>query len=256
MNNTLSNGLDLLLILASSAKPYQLSEIANQINLPKSHVHRLLQTLIEHQYVEQASQRRYQIGIGALRLGHALLSQIPIRQYALPIMQKAVQSIKRPLTLALPFGHEGITVVYVTHDGIVRDTLDSLGSVLNSYSSACGKLFFAFMKRSPREELLKDMIFEKRGPNTHMTISSLKKDLNEIKRKEISISFLENGQDVVAMALPVKNDEGIVVAALGLSDCEKDFPKSKYKSVINQLQKNVKIIEKFYAKEPSYVTSN
>lgn len=249
MNHTLSNGLDLLLILANSAEPHQLSEIAKQLDLPKSHVHRLLQTLIEHQYVEQSSQRRYQIGVGALRLGHALLYRIPLRQFALPIMQKAVQTIKRPLTLALPFGNEGITVAHVTHDGIVRDTLESLGSVLSPYSSACGKLFFAFMKKDQQDLLMKDLVFEQRGPNTHQSINSLKKDLKQIKQNEISISYLENGKNVVAIALPIKNEEGFVVAALGLSDNEINFPKDQYKSVIKEIQKNVKIIEKFYTKE-------
>ncbi|HAI13838.1 MAG TPA: hypothetical protein DCM28_19185 [Phycisphaerales bacterium] len=217
MNHTLANGLEVLMFLANAPRPHGVSELAIALDLPKSHIHRLLQTLIENQYVEKDSARRYAIGIGALRLGHSLLRNIPIRQVALPVMQRMVRKVHLPMTLAMPFGNDGISVACVTHDGQIRDVTETLGSVLHANSSASGKLFLAFKPAKQRDEILAELDYRSITPNTHCSASSLRKNLIQIARQGYSLNDRENGVESASLAMPIRNDQQQVIAAIGLS---------------------------------------
>lgn len=53
LNSTFSKGLVLLEAMANSDKSCGVTELARQLSLGKSNVHRLLQTLVHHGYVRQ-----------------------------------------------------------------------------------------------------------------------------------------------------------------------------------------------------------
>jgi DNA-binding IclR family transcriptional regulator len=86
MNNTLINGLSLLLTVAKNPDDQGITELSYITGLPKSHVHRLLKSLAEAQYLEKDQQSRYKISVGALRLGSELLRNIPIRSMELKVL--------------------------------------------------------------------------------------------------------------------------------------------------------------------------
>jgi DNA-binding IclR family transcriptional regulator len=250
MNHTLANGLELLLFLADAPRPHGISELAQSLNLPKSHVHRLLQTLVENQYVEKDHKRRYVIGVGALRLGHALLRNIPIRQHALPAMQRAVRRIHLPMTLALPFGSSAITVAYVTHDGQIKQTSETLGGVLSPYASASGKLFLAFMPVKKRDATLKELDYTPMGPNTHRSAASLRKNLITIAKQDYSLNDRENGEESASLAVPIRNVAGNVFACLGLSGHYSEMLPARLPELldalhltVNQIQSNLMEID-------------
>lgn len=235
MNHTLANGLELLMFLADAPRPHGISELAQVLDLPKSHIHRLLQTLVDNQYVEKDSKRRYVIGVGALRLGHALLRNIPIRQIALPIMQRVTRRVHLPMTLALPFGHDGISVACVTHDGQIRDVTDTLGSVLYANTSASGKLFLAFKPASERDSILKELEYRDFGPNSLCSASALRKNLIAITKQDYSLNDRENGQESASLAVPIRNSDGDVIAAIGLSGHYTEFSKARLPELLDAL---------------------
>lgn len=217
MNSTLANGLSLLMVLAGRPRAHSVSELARELDLPKSHVHRLLQTLVENQYVEKDAQRQYAIGIGALRLGHALLKDIPIRQRALPHMRTMAQETGFSLTLALPLGMQAITVAHVSHDGEIRSTDETLGTVLDPVTSACGKLFLAHLSEEDLELQLCLVEFPKRGPNAHRNVESLLRDLQTIRTLGYSINDREASEEGCSLAIPFYGKDGELKGALGTS---------------------------------------
>ena len=243
MNHTLANGLELLLYLASSAQPHGISELAVALDLPKSHVHRLLQTLVENQYVEKDARRRYAIGVGALRLGHALLRNIPIRQIALPVLQRVVRRVHLPMTLAMPFGHDGISVACVTHDGQIRDVTETLGSVLHANTSASGKLFLAYKPAKDRDAILKELDYVQLGPKALTSASALKKNLIQIAKLDYSLNDRENGQDSASLAVPIRNEQDRVIAAVGFSGHHTEFSPKRLPELIDALKRTASQIQ-------------
>lgn len=243
MNHTLANGLELLMFLADAPRAHGVSELAKALGLPKSHVHRLLQTLVDNQYVEKDTKRRYVIGVGALRLGHSLLRNIPIRQFALPVMQRVTRRVHLPMTLALPFGDAGISVACVTHDGVIRDVTDTLGSVLHANTSASGKLFLACKSAKERDQILKELNYKILGPNAHQSAASLRKNLITIAKQDYSLNDRENGKESASLAVPIRNHDGHVIAAMGFSGHYTEFASKRLPELLEALHLTVNEIQ-------------
>jgi len=217
MNSTLMNGLTLLQVLADAPHPHSVSELSRDSGLPKSHIHRLLQTLVESAYVEKTADRKYRIGVGAFRMGHALLKNIPARNRFLPAMLEAVADIQLPLTLALPFQSQAISVAHVFRDGRIRNTSETLGTVLPATSSALGKLFLAFESEAVIENTLPKLSYTASGPNAHRTPDSLRAELPQIREQGYSLNHEQSAPGKSSVAIPIRDPGGILTAGLGAS---------------------------------------
>ncbi len=243
MNNTLSNGLLVLEHLASNAKSYSVSGLARELELPKSHVHRLLQTLVESDYVMQDEKRQYRIGLGSLRMVRSLLLNIPVRTHGYHFVTRLAHKIQMTCTIAMPFGDHAISIAMLTHDGRLRDPISSLGNILYAHRSASGKLFLAYKEAEELERILARLEYDSVTEHTHKDGESLHKDLIEIAQRDCSINNQENGERVISIAVPIRNPEGEVFAGLGVSAFIEEFPEHKQQYVISELRACVKQIE-------------
>jgi DNA-binding IclR family transcriptional regulator len=85
VNKTFDKGLMLLGLLARSERPKSISEMAGELSLTKSNVHRLLQTLSEHGYVERDEiSGRYMPTLKTWEVGHDIWSRSRLRRATAP----------------------------------------------------------------------------------------------------------------------------------------------------------------------------
>ena len=243
MNNTLSNGLLVLEHLAANAKSYSLSGLARELDLPKSHVHRLLQTLVESKYVIQDEKRQYRIGLGSLRVIRSLLMNIPLRIHGYQHLSHLAQNVQMTCTLAMPYGDDAISVAMYTHDGKIRDPIGSLGNILSAHKSASGKLFLAYRSDEELSDILARIDYSISGENTHTNADSLKTDLELIKQRDCSINDRENGPTTISIAVPIRDEDNRVYACVGAAAFADDFKEHKQQFVISELRQCAQHIE-------------
>jgi DNA-binding IclR family transcriptional regulator len=143
MNNTLANGLTLLGFLSRTADGFGVSELAVELKLPKSHVHRLLQTLVEMGYVVQDEDRTYRIGLRPLELSSALLHNLPLRAAAMPLLHDLAESTGMDAIISIPHEGTGLIIGAIYSQGRQRDPGAAIGSRLHPERSATGALFAA-----------------------------------------------------------------------------------------------------------------
>ncbi|MEM6332753.1 MAG: IclR family transcriptional regulator [Planctomycetota bacterium] len=236
MNNTLANGLSLLMRLAESPRPHSIKELAEATELPPSNVHRLLQTLIECEYVEKRQGRRYSIGLGALRLGHALLLNLPVRQRAVPAMVELAREVGLSVSLVMPFADRAIVIANVSHDGRIRPFDQTLGAVLSATESASGKAFLACLEPGLREARL-EKLAQELPPSR---LAQLRVELAEIERTDFALkSHSPNGSDPMSVAVPIRDAAGDAIACLGLSGPHDRFPPHELDDLLRPLRRTV-----------------
>ena len=68
-----------------------------------------------------------------------------------------------------------------------------------------------------RDEILAELDYRRITPNTHCSATSLRKNLIQIARQGYSLNDRENGNESASLAVPIRNDEQQVIAAIGLS---------------------------------------
>src|SRR5262245_44130436 len=92
MNTTFVNGLSLLEAMARHGEPCGVSELARLLQLTKSNVHRLLQTLSERGYVRNlGASGRYEVTLKLWELGVEVLDKLDVKTIALAHMEHLAQ---------------------------------------------------------------------------------------------------------------------------------------------------------------------
>lgn len=84
MDKTFVKGLSLLEALAVCDAPRGITELAQQLDLTKSNVHRLMQTLVGCGYVEQEESGRYRPTLKAWEVGYQVWMRSSIKRAASP----------------------------------------------------------------------------------------------------------------------------------------------------------------------------
>ena len=214
---TLERALDLLEYL-SRRKEMSFGEIAEDLNIPKATLSRMLKTLKRREYLKQDPYtKRYRLGCALLVIGNSILDTLELREIARPYMQKLLKETRETVELAVM--EEG-TLIYI-------DKLESsesirlfarIGSRYSTlHATAPGKVMLAF----GGEELLRNLL-EKVGLKrfTEKTITerkALEKELEEIKKRGWAFDDEEVRIGVRRIASPIFDYKGKLAGVVGIA---------------------------------------
>ena len=119
--SSLVKALRVLLVLEDSPAGRGVSEIARELGLPKSAVHRMLVTFQQHGFVQQQpSTSRYHLGPTLARLGLRASEMFSPRQVARPYLEALGQEVGETVFLGI-LSPAGVLVVdKVEHGQVLR----------------------------------------------------------------------------------------------------------------------------------------
>lgn len=213
MNNTLSNGFNLLEYLAESGSCHSVTELADTFDLPASHICRLLKTLLETGYIQQRSDRRYQISVKVLALSHSCLTSLEVRNAARPYLFQLQQKLNQDIYLSIPLDGRALTVDVVSSAPATRKS-PSIGRINPVNSSSSGKLCAAFSSKEIQWKLLKEPL-EKASSKTITSPEVLAREFEKIRKQRFAESDGENSGNVYSVAAPIFDGNGLLAAAVG-----------------------------------------
>lgn len=205
---------DVLKLLAERNTPLRLTEIKQALNLPVSSLHNILQTMVSAEVVTIDDDLHYALGPRTISLALRTVQSLDVRTLARRPLQDLARSIGDDVYLGLRVGRRVIYADRVL--GNQRISLDiRLGEPLMLHCTATGKLFAAF-----DEQLAAQVIAGKLPKLTARTITDpqqLKRQYDSIRSAGYSKSDQEAMDGVVGYAVPIRNDQDAVVAAVHVS---------------------------------------
>jgi DNA-binding IclR family transcriptional regulator len=139
-----NTGLRMLKELADFGGPVTLTALANKLEMSPSQAHRYLASLIASGVARQDPDTgRYDLGVGAMKLGFAALSRIDLFHEADNVFWALARETGRTLTASV-WGSWGPTIVrwYSGNPPVVAPL--QIGSALPIVQSAAGHIFLAF----------------------------------------------------------------------------------------------------------------
>ncbi|MDF3059641.1 MAG: transcriptional regulator [Rariglobus sp.] len=212
-NHTLVNGLRLLERIAAGSGDFSVSELAAALSLPKSHVHRLLRTLLEAGYVEQsADTRKYRSDYRLLALAGPFAERLPLRVHGGPVLRGLSEAAQGSSYLAVLHQEAPLVIMSDPYRGLRPAHTLGVGERLVRHATAFGKLFLA-LKRLPVEagELTR------LTPCTITTLRELRTELAAIRRQGYSVNRCEHTRELYSFAAPVVDATGVLAGAVGLA---------------------------------------
>jgi len=205
---SLERGLAVIRAFGPGHSRLTLTEVAKQTGLTRAAARRFLLTLVELGYVHNDG-REFSLRPRVLELGYAYLSGLSLAEVAQPHVEELVAAIHESSSISVLDGGDIVYVVRVPTRRIMTVAI-SVGTRFPAYCTSMGRVLLASRSEEEREALLAGTSLEARTGKTSTSLDELRRTLGEVRAQE-----LEDG--LIALAVPIHDGSGNVVAAMNVS---------------------------------------
>lgn len=208
--------LDILEYLGNNGEA-SFKEIYPNLDIPKSSVYQILETLQSRGYVRKVGDsQKFFLGFKLVALGSQIVSKLDIRAEAMPFLNELNAKTKMTCHLSILDGTEGVYLIKVECDQLIR--MNSYeGKRLPLHSTATGKTLLAWLDEKERDEILKKMKLPPLTGKTLTKVADLERHLEVVRKRGWAFDDRENEPHIRGIAAPILNIKGEVVAAISLA---------------------------------------
>lgn len=226
--------MNLFELLASSRSGLTLSELSRKLNMPKSATHYLIYTLATRGYLQRTSDGRHSLGLHFADVANASRAERTLGELAMPYLRQVSARFNLTATLTVLQGAEAriISRVISAHDGAGGAWV---GHHIDLHCTAQGKALIAFLSDGELRMLFGGRELAQFTPKTIVSLSALKIHLAEVRANGFSVNDEEHEQGVRAVAAPVFDHLGMVVAAVSVRGTPDQIATSRFRQLGQEL---------------------
>jgi IclR family acetate operon transcriptional repressor len=193
-----------------------MTQIAEQIGIHKSTVHRLLATLENKRFVQrEPSTGMYRLGIRLLQMAYLTLEQNDLRRLAAPFMQRLGEQYQENIHLAMLDDKDVVFMTIIESPQRVK-LAAAIGQRLPAHATASGKAILAFLPDKTVQRIV-DRGLPQLTPYTHILPNAFFEDLHSIKEQGFAISEQEYEDEINAVAAPIFDLEEQPIASVAVA---------------------------------------
>lgn len=226
---TVERAVAVLRALAEAPGDLGNNEIARRTGVNPSTVSRLLATLADAELVRRTPDSgRFRLGPRLVELGNAALARVDLRQLGRPHLIALTAATGETATLSVPNGEATITVDFVQSPASVRSVAE-VGRPSIPHATAIGKVFLAHGGATPSGRLASYT------PRTITEPKVLAAEIARTRERGWAQAVGEREADLNALAAPVLDARGELVAVLGLQGPAGRFDAEAMRAAVDQL---------------------
>ncbi len=203
-----------------------LADVARKTDLSKPTAYRLLSSLEDAGFLAKVKYTdqdiRYHLGLKLLELGNVVADRLELRKIALPHMQKLCQEIDEVVHLVVRDGFEAVYIEKVESKQSIR-LFTRVGKRSPLHAGSGPKLLLAFLPEEERRRVLSGMSLIPVTSQTITNKSELQSDIERIWKNGFAISDGEQDLDTIGISFPIRDFNGHVIAALGVTGLKYRF---------------------------------
>ncbi len=229
---SVERALTILEILARAGEA-GVTSIAEEIGVHKSTAFRLVSALETAGLVEQAGDRgKYRLGMGILRLAGATTARLDVVQEARPICKRLATSTGETVNLAVLAEGAALYLDQVAGSSSLQ-AHNWVGQHIPLHATSNGKVLLGGLSADELTRTLGSL-----PSYTDATITTRKRLLAEVEKARatgyaLAVDELEVG--LTAVAAPIRNAHGDVIASLSLSGPTFRLDEARVEAVLPQL---------------------
>jgi IclR family transcriptional regulator, KDG regulon repressor len=221
----------LTLVELVGARPSTVRELVEQTGLPRSTVTRLLGALESFHYVARRDDGTFALGSAALKLAAQWNGQFGVERAAIPHLEEMVNAVHETGHVTIREGLQSVCVAVRESPQSIRLSM-SVGAQVPLNAGAHARALLAHAPPSVLEALLEGGL-PALTPRTVADREALLHDLERIRVQGYAESYGEIDAGAYALAAPIRDSAGQVVAAIGVSGPTErmlELPKEKLKA--------------------------
>jgi len=214
---SVDRAITILKTLGDEASYLGVTDLSQQLGLPKSTVHRLLTTLEMGGRVEQDPvTEKYRLGIDLVKLAGRVLMRMNPQQVAQPYLHALAEGCKETVNLSILTDDDRvINIASFPSPRMVRN-VGWIGREMLPHSVSSGKALLAYLPEQRVEHIMAAGL-----PRfTERTITDpayLREELAQIRQRGYAVAREELEEGLSAVAAPIMDHEGCVIAVISVS---------------------------------------
>jgi DNA-binding IclR family transcriptional regulator len=226
--------MNLFELLASSRSGMTLSELSRKLNLPKSTTHYLIHTLETRGYLHRTADGRHALGLRLAKLAGASTVEVDFCRLAKPCLRQVAVRLDLTTALTALRGAEAVVIAMAAVAQVGGGGV-WIGRHVDLHCTAQGKALIAGMSDHELGEIFSGREFAPFTAKTIRSLSALKAHLAETRARGYAVNDEEYYQGIRAVAAPVVDPLGVVVAAVSVSGSCKHIPCDRFPQLGQEL---------------------
>jgi len=212
---SLARGLAVMHAFSDRKREVTISQLSLKTGFSRAAVRRCLYTLIKLGYAGTSDSRHFHLRPRVLALGHSYISSMPLSSAAQPVLDHLSKVLHESCSVAM---QDDLEIVYVARASVTRIMSIDLhvGSRLPGFCTSMGRIIMAYLEPEELERVLARIDFTRHTDRTVRNADKLRQTLRLVRRNGFSIVDQELEVGLRSMAVPIRNPEGVVVAALNV----------------------------------------
>jgi len=191
------------------------TEIAGELAVHKSTAFRLVATLESHGMVEQNEDRgKYRLGVGVLRLAGATTARLDVVQEARPVCRKLAADSGETVNIAVLSDRSALYLDQVAGQSALQSH-NWVGQHIPLHATSNGKVLLSGLSGEEVDQRLPRL--PSYTPGTVTSRARLRRELAEVREQGYAVAVDELEVGLTAIAAPIRNAHGDVIASLSVS---------------------------------------
>ena len=246
---TLSKALEILNYIKDypSSDGITLNTLSKNLEISKSSAHRILDTLLSYGFVEKSGSTitKYRLSWAAYKVGIAVPKYHTLNSsnYA-SLLETLSKDVHRTVTLSIPHEYSTITMYKFNSESDMMSHA-YLGNHNPLYATASGKLFMLDFTQEEIRNYFKGTEIKKYTSNTILNFIDFLDELNKVKVSGYSIDNCEYEENIMCVAMPIKDYTKRTVAAISITDDAVNMTKGEIASILPKLKEVCDKISKY-----------
>jgi DNA-binding IclR family transcriptional regulator len=192
------------------------SELGRRLGVHKATASRLVSTLAERGLVERdASSEKYRLGFGLIRLAGAAMAGLDLVRTAHPILEELAERTRETVNLGVLSGDAVVYVDQVTGTRSIV-AVSWVGRRTPSHCTSNGKVLLAYLDDAELDRQLSRPL-ERATERSVIDPEVLREQLRQVVSRGYAQTLEELEEGLNAVAAPVRQADGKVIAALSVS---------------------------------------
>jgi DNA-binding IclR family transcriptional regulator len=214
--SSVANSIRLLGSFSGKENELGITVLASRLRLAKSTVHRLAATLTSARFLEQNPDTgKYRLGLALFELGSLVRARMDVADAARQKLRELLEQTGETVQLGI-IDHHSVLYIYEMESRRAIRMAAAVGARAPLHCTAVGKVLLA----SQPEEYVKQVLEQGLKAYTPKTITrseALLETLAEVQQRDYATDDEESETGLRAIASPVRNHSGAVIAAIGLA---------------------------------------
>lgn len=213
---SLDNGL-LLLEMFQEQQYVRVADASRRLGVARSTAHRLIQVLQSHGYVAQEPHTRaYTVGPALVRMAVSVSRGLDLRTVSRPVMAELVDVLGETVHLSVLRGSDIFFIESIETSKALRIGA-RIGALRPAHATAAGRVLLAELSPEEFRGVLPDPELPASTSRTVTDRQELRRLLDRVREQGFATSFGESEAEVASVAVPVRDGNDLVIAALAIA---------------------------------------